>query len=199
MARHFGLAQGSALHDRGYGNHGGGLYDDEAAIPLIARLPGVESDDDRVECLTGLVDVLPSLCRYLAVECPSAAAGWSFVAREDEQPAEARRFLTTEGTMNHTDHRSIRNRHYKLVYEPGGPRDGRAKTSPWSLFDVMADPDERVDRTEVADRSAETDQAIAVLSRRLEVSVPQVAAPETQALEIDPELRDRLRAIGYGE
>ncbi len=39
MAGHFGFAQGFDVYDRGYGNHGGGLYDDEAAIPLIARLP----------------------------------------------------------------------------------------------------------------------------------------------------------------
>ena len=36
------LAGYEALYERGYGNHGNGLYDDEVAIPLAARLPGVE-------------------------------------------------------------------------------------------------------------------------------------------------------------
>ena len=38
---------GEALYDRGYGNHGFGLFDDEAAIPLAARLPGATPGDRR--------------------------------------------------------------------------------------------------------------------------------------------------------
>ncbi|MDP6980138.1 MAG: sulfatase [Myxococcota bacterium] len=190
---------GEALYERGYGNHGSGLHDDEAAIPLIARLPGVESDDKQVGCLTGLVDLLPSFCRYLSIDCPAEVAGWSFVADRDQPPSDARRFLTTEGTMKHPSHRSIRNRHYKLVFEPGGPRDGRRKTTPWSLFDVASDPDERVDHAEPSGRTRKTDQVLAALSHQLEASVPAMMAVETQALDIDTELRERLRAIRYGE
>ena len=62
---------GEALYERGYGNHGRGLHDDELAVPLAMKLPGVVGPKDGVSCLVGLVDVLPTLCTYLGVACPA--------------------------------------------------------------------------------------------------------------------------------
>jgi arylsulfatase A-like enzyme len=109
---------GEALFTRGYGNHGRGLFDDEATIPLVARLPGTEADRPRVQCLVGLVDLLPTLCDYLGLETPAWAAGWSFLAAGE--PASGLRYVVTEGVTGNPRHRSIRNRYFKLMYEPGG-------------------------------------------------------------------------------
>jgi len=187
---------GEALFARGYGNHGGGLYDDEAAIPLAARLPGVSPPTAAVECLAGLVDLMPTLCHYLGVRCPEDVAGWSLLAGQSDRPSDERRYLVTEGVMHKADNRSLRNRHFKLLYEPRGRRDGRRKP-PYSLFDVADDPRERVDHLEPSQRSARADAAFQVLKDALPSSVPEYQAPEKQVAPVDPQLRERLGELGY--
>ena len=47
---------GEALYERGYGNHGTGLFDDEVAIPFAARFPALPAGDHRVDCPVGLIE-----------------------------------------------------------------------------------------------------------------------------------------------
>ncbi len=72
---------GEALFTRGYGRHGDGLYEDEVAIPMAARLPGVTADRYRVKTPIGLIDVMPTLCSYLDVRCPESIFGMSLLER----------------------------------------------------------------------------------------------------------------------
>ncbi len=190
---------GEALYERGYGNHGGGLYDDEAAVPLAARLPGVSPETGRVECLVGLVDVMPSLCSYFGVDCPGATKGWSFLSSPGDTEVEVRRYLVTEGVMDRPEHRSIRNRHYKLMYEPQGQRDSRDKDTPWSQFAVGTDEAERHDVLEADPRSSLGDQAFRVMRPALFQAVERMAVPDGGTAEVDPELQKRLEALGYME
>jgi arylsulfatase A-like enzyme len=190
---------GEALYDRGYGNHGSGLYDDEAAIPLIARLPGMAVETKSVECLTGLVDLFPSLCGYLDVGCPRSVQGWSFVSIPGEEAREQTRYLATEGAMDRPAHRSLRNRNYKLLYEPNGSPDQRESSSPWSLFDLRVDAAERFDRTDSRYRTPEFDRAHAHLEKHLATAVDHVPAPAREIVPIESELGDRQKALGYGE
>jgi choline-sulfatase len=185
---------GEALFDRGYGNHGAGLFDDEAAVPLAARLPGVAPARGRVDCLVGLVDLMPSLCAYLGVECPSGVQGWSFF---DGRPQE-RRLLVTEGVMTRPLHRAVRGARWKLLYEPDGRRDGREGGSAWSLYDMERDPAERHDLL-AGDPDPQTQRIFAQLERALGEAVAEAAPPERRTAPVDPELAERLRALGYGE
>jgi len=190
---------GEALYDRGYGNHGGGLYDDETAIPLLARLPGVEGRQASVSCLTGLVDLMPTICTYLDIECPEDAVGWSFLAEADRSETGERRFLVSEGVMNHVEHRSVRNLHHKLVYEPDGPRDGREKTSAWSLYDLAGDPAEHIDRTELAEPGEATWETLGTMIQAMSEATAAMADRRTAVISLDPVTAARLSAIGYGE
>lgn len=188
---------GEALYERGYGNHGGGLFDDEALVPLAARLPGVEPARARVQCLVGLVDLMPSLCSYLDVACPAISQGWSFLRRKGEPASKERRYLATEGVMNADARRSVRNRRFKLVYEPPGDEMGGA--GDYSLFDLESDPGEEFDRLEPAFRSPETDRAFERFREHLPDAVAELPAPVRGSAVIDAELQQRLEAIGYAE
>jgi choline-sulfatase len=182
---------GEALFERGYGNHGSGLFDDEAAIPLVARLPGVQPASGHVACGVGLVDVMPSLCAYLGLSCPDSVQGWSFVRASGTASPEERRFLVTEGVMDAPGDRSIRNARYKLVRRTSG---GDAT---WSLYDLQADPRERFDRADPRHATPESTYALETLRHLLPVAVEALPAPEQRSEPVDPELQRRLEALGY--
>ncbi len=190
---------GEALYRRGYGNHGQGFFQDETALPLVARLPGVSPERGRVECLVGLVDLMPSLCDYLGAECPSAASGWSFVAGAEVATAQERRFLVTEGVMGRPSHRAIRDRNFKRFYEPEGKRAGPASGSPWSLYDMEEDPRERFDRADPRLATARTRGVLDRMRRALPDAVLPYAAPAATTAPVSPELEQRLESLGYLE
>lgn len=189
---------GEALFERGYGNHGRALYDEEVAIPLGARMPGVESDGGVVDCAVELIDLMPSFCDYLEVECPPLLAGASFLGSNG-----AARYLAAEGVPYEPEHRAVWNRRYKLVYEPGGPlrpdlkRDTeRGRARPWSLFDLEADPAERRDLLDDGEPTPETEAVFEALREALE-SRPAAVPGSGETVPLDPELQRRLEALGY--
>ena len=191
---------GEALFERGYGNHGTGLYDDEVAIPLAARFPGVHTAEHRVECPVGLIDVLPTLCTYLGVKCPDPMFGQSFITRADDGGRQrTRRYVVTEGVARRPAHRAIRNRDYKLVWETGPRGDGKTKADPYSLYDTAKDPQESRDLRLPENRTPDGDRVFQTLSAALRDAVPPVAAPGKTKAAIDPATQDRLRQLGYTE
>jgi arylsulfatase A-like enzyme len=183
---------GEALYTRGYGNHGQGLYDDEVAIPLAARLPGV-SADAAVDCPVGLIDLLPTLCVYLGLDCPGPLFGRSWLPGRDPAP-DARRYLVSEGVGSQPAHRAIRNRRWKLVWQPGRPPDGR-RAQPYALFDTQADPQETTDLA--GSQEPEIRAVLEGLTRALHAAVPEIERPAAERVPLDPELEARLRDLGY--
>lgn len=183
---------GEALFERGYGNHGRGLHDDELAVPLAARLPGVTGPPDGgVQCLVGLVDVVPTLCTYLGLRCPDGLAGQDLLAQRP-----GRRFLVSEAVGTAPRHRTVRNRSWKLIWQPDGAPDGPRGT-PWSLYEIGADPGETRDR--FGDTDPEVRRVADELVKALESAgsaAPLHAAPN---VPIEGAVEDRLRALGYVE
>jgi choline-sulfatase len=191
---------GEALYERGYGNHGTGLFDDEVAIPFAARFPAVQAADHRVACPVGLIDVMPTLCTYLGVRCPDTMFGASFITRaDDREPQRTRRYLVTEGVAKRPQHRAIRNRDYKLLWENGPRGDGQTKADPYSLYDVGKDPQEHRDLRLAENRSPDSDRVFQTMAAALRDAVPPFASPDTEHAPVDPATRERLRQLGYAE
>lgn len=184
---------GEALFERGYGNHGTGLFDDEAAIPMVARLPGMSVGAQRVDCAVSLLDLMPTVCAYLGVACPTPLFGTPLVVA-DQDPA-ASRYVVTEGVVGKPKHRSIRNATYKLFWEPdGSPANGPGE---YSLYDVTRDPGERDDLLAAVRITPEARRIAAELGARLRESVPAFERPKAAVAPVDPELEQRLRSLGY--
>lgn len=187
---------GEALFTRGYGNHGGGLFDDELAIPLAARLPGTEPSTGQLACPVSLVDLVPSLCAYLGLEPPPSTAGWSFLAAPSPAPRAERRYLVSEGTMVDPRHRAIRDRNYKLVFEPSPRRAGGPSARHYALFDLVRDPGELSDLLG-GSPSSDVDELFQELLAALPQSVPAFTAPTKAFAPLDEEQLEGLRALGY--
>jgi arylsulfatase len=193
---------GEALFDRGYGSHGRGLYQDEVAVPLAARLPGLRAASRRIDCPTALVDVMPTLCDYLGTACPEGLAGASLLGAGKD--GRASRFLIVEGVHGHPDHRAVVGERYKLIHEPNGRagpgfvRDAaQGRAHPAFLYDLRADPGETTDLLAGETRSPEVEAARVEMMDVLDAvaRAPRRSAPTPAA--IDPELARRLRALGY--
>jgi arylsulfatase A-like enzyme len=178
---------GEALFERGWASHGYGLFDDEIAIPMAARLPGV-SGPAVVDCPVGLIDVMTSLCVYLGIECAGPGFGTPFlrVAGQTRTDTSAR-WIVSEGVIAKPRHRAIRNRDIALLFEPDGRpgRPAKLHPNPFALYtrrEGKAHPEPSVPED---------------LRSALERAVPPFAAPETSRVELDTETRARLEALGY--
>jgi len=182
---------GEALYARGYGNHGRGLHDDELAIPLAMKLPGVVGPSGGVSCLAGLIDVLPTLCSYLGLACPEGLAGRDLLA-----PRATRRYLVSEAVGVAPRHRSIRNEDWKLIWQPDGAPEGK-RTNPYSLYQIAEDPGESRDLIDAPDPKL---RAVAErLEAELQAAGPVVPRHTAPNVQIDGHVRERLRQLGYAE
>lgn len=190
---------GEALFERGWIGHGFGLFDEEIAVPLLAKLPGIEGPE-RVRCPAGLLDLRATLCRYLELDCEGE--GTSLLAPREGPDTRRARYLVSEGVKRKPAHRAIRSGRYKLLREPGGrkvpPREGRPR-SPWSLYDLERDPEERRNLLAPDHFDSDVVPLFERLSKALPESVPERAVPEPGSAPLDAETRRRLEALGYGE
>jgi arylsulfatase len=177
---------GESLFERGFDNHGNGLYDNEIAIPMAARLPGVSPASETVDCPVGLIDVVPTLCSYLGLRCPEGLYGRSLLEGESLDP-----LVVSEGVIDRPRNRAVRDADHKLILQPHGGYDGTSDL----LFDVRADPGETVNLLDAAG------QGQTAIVRRLtdaaETAAPAVAVPEPDRLPMDQETERRLRSLGY--
>jgi len=187
---------GEAFFERGYGNHARALFENELAIPLAARLPGVEPERGDSACQVGLVDLLPTLCDALELDCP-AGDGQSLFHADGARP------LVAEGVPGQPAHRAARSGRFKLIYEPAGPlgadlqRDAeKGRTHPYELFDLDADPGEQRDLLAEPEPPADALRAFESLRAALDARAATGPAPVERA-PLDAESARRLEALGY--
>ncbi|HXV77948.1 MAG TPA: sulfatase [Candidatus Polarisedimenticolaceae bacterium] len=186
---------GEALFSRGWGNHGHGLYEDEVAIPMAARLPGVRAERDRVGCPTGLVDVLPTVCSYLDLDCPDDLGGESFLAPRKQVGSLADRRLLVEGVMHKPQNRAVRDRRYKLLLQPQPDLSGTTD----ALFDTSIDPGETTNLLEpgsLTPRHAEVRAELERAAREM-LSRSAPASNDDETVPLDAATERRLRSLGY--
>lgn len=183
---------GESLYAHGFGNHGSSLYEDEVAIPLLMQLPGVSPAPARSTCPVSLIDLMPVLCRYSGLPCPADAAGGDaiFAGGAPPQP-----HLVVEGQRTSRRNRGLIGERYKLIWQP----DRRAGEAPYRLYDLSADPDETRDLLAGGAVADETRAAFERLRHALPGAVAPRARARSERVPVDPELAERLRALGYAE
>ena len=196
---------GEEFFEHGSVGHGHSVYEELLHVPLLFRLPGAEPREEPLRCAAevGLVDVLPTACELLGVECPSGVEGRSLVP-----------LLGGEERLGWPDvqfadfmdgQRVARCGRYKLVYR------GLATT----LFDLEKDPRET---TDIGDSLPVTFAALHdLIGRHQGGFVPRGSLDKRDAgqksgrtrgakpgkkhsaekTEIDPETREQLEELGY--
>lgn len=186
---------GEALFERGFDNHGNSLYDMEIALPLAARLPGVEARTGRVSCVVGLIDLLPTLEDYAGTTGGGAVFGRSLLGRATESGATIghEALVVSEGVMERPQNRALRLGDHKLLWQPQPGPDGVAH----ALFDIAADPGETRNLLESGDGDSRIDALFRDLAARVGSAVPPHNAAADDSLELDAERLERLRSLGY--
>ena len=179
------------------GDHGHALTDDLLRVPLVIVDPTRSFPVQRVTTQVRTIDILPTLLELLGIErAGHAIDGHSLVPlmRGDE----SRGRIAFGGATRVAPARNfVRFGGYKYIETTPGsaPDPDRPAPPPRQLYDLEADPGERVNLVEREPELALRYQVW--LHEHLEAQQSQAPAPELDA--IPDALRERLRSLGYLE
>jgi arylsulfatase A-like enzyme len=161
-------------------------------VPFIFWCPSKFAGGQVVDETISLVDIMPTVLALAGLQPPEGIQGRSLVSALAGQPvAEGRLILSeTDGAVERTGGftLALTGDRYKLIETRVGQRKRE-------IFDTTADPGERLDLSTTRPELLELfqpafDEALAIRS-----GATGARAPEPR--DIDPSLRERLRALGY--
>ena len=180
---------GESLGDHGEATHGFFVYESVTHIPLIIRAPfSATLGGRRVADVVRSVDVMPTVLEMLGVPPPKDIEGKSVAPLMTGAARELNLDTYTEAMypLHHfgwSDLRAMRAGRFKLI---AAPRP--------ELYDLQDDPGEQHDL--FARREALGTRMLAQLQEREKHFVKR-DAPDKQTIEVDPDARARLAALGY--
>lgn len=178
-------------------DHGAQVFDEQIRIPWVLYVPG--GRPRRVGGMVETIDLLPTLLELLDVEAPaiSPAVGKSLVPLLGGDARAARELVFASSRVvskRYADRgylldarrriRAVRSARWKLIQYPGREEDY------FELYDLDAGPGEADDLAEL--RPGVRDSYREQLREWSSDELP--AAPD---VEIDPEIRQQLEALGY--
>lgn len=180
---------GEELGDHGGWEHGHAMYRELVRVPLIVVPPAswkvrprVESDQVR------LLDLFPTVLETAGAPLPPGLPGLSLIGLLQGRPTEDRPAYSEREHLG-TPATAYRDGGYTLIRYPGRWRS--------RLFDTSSDPGEQVDRAaERPDVADSLERRARALSEALERTAGALASADT-AQALDPELEEKLRAVGY--
>jgi arylsulfatase A-like enzyme/Tfp pilus assembly protein PilF len=163
------------------------IYDTTMHIPLIVKPPGHEARGRRIDALSSIVDVMPTILSILGVAIPGDVQGQSLLPLLKGGSADPRRAVYMESllprlTCGWGELRGIRIGGDKLIWGPK-PRLYRVATDPGEVYDL-------------AEREPET---VARLEKELRGALRTWSRPSSTASLAGPnaEAAGRLAALGY--
>ena len=161
--------------------HGHTLYDELTHVPLILRYPrGIEPGV--VSQTVAHVDVAPTLCQLADLAPPQQFVGRSLLSLSGE-PAAPGRPVLAHGNMWGPPLTSWRVGDRKLIVGADGALE---------LYDLSGDPDERTDLAPTRPKEA------AELRQQLDAVLRYMNVRRGGAVDLPPEVEERLRNLGYG-
>ncbi len=184
----FTADHGEELWDhRGYG-HGHTMFDEVIRVPLFLRPPG--GTDARVlSTLTRLVDLTPSALALVGLDpLQTSFSGLDLLGEEDVPRA-----TFGEALLYGDELKYLQTDRWKLIYRP----EKEGVSEELRLYDLRRDPGERFDligvETAVADSLSER------LASWMEAVGSSGRGVDDGTEELDPSLREQLKALGYIE
>lgn len=180
---------GEALLEHGLWDHGFSVADPELHVPLLLRWPGVLPAGLRVPSPVRLIDLGPTLLEQLGLPALAGAQGLSFAARLRGEPAADAPAALAEAVKAGPEQKALYRGRYKLVQvgEGSGVRQ--------RLFDLAADPDERVDAGPAAPE--ELAGLRRALGRQLAENRERARQLATERRAVSEQERRRLEELGY--
>jgi len=169
---------GESLGEHVEDEHGILLYTTTLRVPLIVKLPERRRAGERVVAAAQLVDVLPTVTGLLELETPAGLPGQSLLELADGA-APRQIYSETYAPRLHFGWSEMTS---LIEYPLHFIRSPQAE-----LFDLSSDPDEQSNLL-----TARPDDAA-----RMDAALVALGVPLTEATGVDPEVRDRLAALGY--
>jgi arylsulfatase A-like enzyme/predicted Zn-dependent protease len=173
---------GESLGEHGEQQHGFFVYDAAVHIPLIVAGPGVpvRTVNEQVR----IVDVMPTILDLVGADVPAEVQGASLMPLARGERLDLLGFSETWYPRYHygwSELTAVRDGRYKFIAAPRR-----------ELYDTQTDPGETRDLSTANPRLADA------LEAALRDMAARTAAATTQAPRpMDPEVEDRLRALGY--
>lgn len=194
---------GEEFYDHKSWGHGHQLYDESLRVPLLVKFPGSRFQGTKVSNLVSLVDVMPTVLEEFRIDISELALdGMSLFPAIEGKDREDRSFWADIGdnvlnshvpqkiSTNSGFEKFILNKKFTeedLAYFDHPPPE----TGPVELYDLKGDPHEELN---IADnRAALVNQLI----RTIEVLYSQARKRRSLEPEIDEDLKEQLRALGY--
>jgi arylsulfatase A-like enzyme/Tfp pilus assembly protein PilF len=179
---------GESLGEHGESTHGFFVYQSTMRVPLIIRAPYDLMRGRRVDDVVRGIDILPTTLELLGVKTAERFEGTSVVplmtgAKRELGLAAYSEAIYPRYHFGWSDLRALSSGRYKYI---AAPRP--------ELYDLQQDPTEG--RNIYADRQALGDRMHAELIA-LEAHMAASAPEAKPALEVDPDARQRLAALGY--
>lgn len=174
---------GEGLMTHGELTHGVFLYEETIRVPLLMRAPQALPAGRRVAAVTGLVDVVSTICEALGVPAPERTDGKSIWGLAAGGPAPDREAVFSESYFGRIEFgwapiAAARTQAFKLISAPQR-----------ELYHLEQDPGERRNLTDQNDLLADRLEQLLNDARREE-------APDLP-LAVSEEELERLRSLGY--
>jgi arylsulfatase A-like enzyme len=178
---------GEEFLDHGGWKHSRTVYREMLHIPLALRLPGVAGR--RVAETVSLIDLAPTVLEALAVGAPASFQGRSLLPLARGQGLPAREiYAETERTTDGSRRLAVQLgsvKYVRTLYKDAEKPPGE------ELYDLAADPREERSTLDHPDAERLRRYATAYLARAAD------EAPKAATVDVPPEVRARLRALGY--
>lgn len=177
---------GEEFGDHGRWQHGMTLNEEQLRVPLIVKLPHGRSRGTRIGHVVEQIDVAPTVLNLVGLGRRPEMQGFDLLQPADRaHDSVAFALLARQPRYRHVE--SIVEGDRKLIHYEIYDRPRRRS----ELFDLVADPDER------RDLSAQFPIEAGFLRMRLRWNQMLWRPAEVAPAEIDEELRQSLRAVGY--
>jgi arylsulfatase A-like enzyme len=183
---------GEEFLDHGGFEHGHALYDELLHVPLIVWEPGTlssapanaEPAQKIVRTTVRHVDVAPTLFELTGIPGESSFSGRSLASllAGNHEPG---RSVLSQGTLWGPGRNAFRHHGFKLIE--------RSDSGSIQLFDVEDDPAEENDLSQ-----SDTDEGSSMREElKIVLQSLQGGGTENEAMELDEQQRQQLRALGY--
>ncbi len=177
---------GEEFFDHGWWQHGKTLFQEQLAVPLIVRFPNGEGSGESIEAIAQHIDIVPTILDVAGVETPEGLTGRSLRGLLGDAPAEDLVHAVSYLDMDNREAESVTSAIGKLVLHHYDIGQGEL------LFDLSVDPQESENLFE--DRPVIAGYLQQAL-RAFDLAQEMRLTPDEG--EFDPELEERLRALGY--
>ncbi len=189
----------TADHGEEFGEHGGwehghSMYSELTKVPLIILPPtGWSIKPQVVDSQVRLIDIAPTLLQAGSVEIPATFPGASLLGLMTGDPDSVDRIALSEKVHFGRQTTAYRKQNFTLV--------SYSDDNSFELYDLSVDPGEKLDLTkagpEYQEKVNEMYQQLESLLLRLSEDSAKWSQSDREAIELDQELEQELRALGY--